>query len=224
MKDFLIALLAGGIGIGLLAVGYRYARIMISLIGFISGIALGGAVASDMAGTPFLGTMTGILVGLVAGVAFALLAYFYYAFAIVVMGMSLGYWLGSEFILLLGLSQGVLSVTMGLLLGAAFGIAAVVLNLPKYVLMVATSIAGAVVTVGAILLLFQQIPLQAFSYATSKVVIVNSFVWLLVTIVLAGVGIAFQARSDRDFTLNEWGMGEVGSPRPPAVTTHGLNH
>jgi hypothetical protein len=199
------ALLAAFAGVVLLFGGYRLARFIIPLWGFIAGLSLGGAVYSNMASTPFLGTALGILIGVLAGLVFALLAYFYYALAVIVLAGGLGYWAGSSFILLLGFNPGVLSFLVGLALGSAVGLLALYYNAPKWFLVLLTSLAGASAVVGGVLLLFNTIPLESFSYNAVNLVVSNSFWWSLIALALTVVGITTQYRTTHQYEIEEWG-------------------
>jgi len=204
----LFALLILLAGVALLARGYRFARILIPLWGFIAGLSIGGAIIADMDSAPFLGTVLGILVGLVLGAIFALLAYLYYAAAVVILAAAAGYWAGSSFITLLGFDAGFLSAAVGLLAGIAVAVAAILSNAPKYVLIFLTAMAGAMAVVGGVLLLFNQIPLDSFSYAAVNQALSVSFVWTIVAVASMIAGIVFQVRTTENYTLEAWITGD----------------
>jgi hypothetical protein len=206
----LFALLAIGIGGSLVLAGYRLARFIIPLWGFVAGLAVGGDVISSMQHTPFLGTVLGVLVGLALGALFAALAYLYYSIAIVILVGAAGYWLGSNTILLFGFDPGLLSVIIGSALGILFGIVALIYNVPKYFLIVISAIAGATAAVGGILLLFNQISLDSFSYATINQALSNSFFWTLLAIVLTLAGILIQTVTTHGYNYEAWRTNTVG--------------
>jgi hypothetical protein len=211
------ALLTAFVSLVLLFGGYRLARFIIPLWGFVAGLSLGGAIYSDMASTPFLGTLLGVTIGVLVGLLFALLAYFYYALAVLVMAGALGYWAGSSFVLFFGFHPGILSTLVGLALGIAVGIGALLINAPKYVLIVLTAVAGAMAAVGSVLLLFNTIHLEDFSYTAINATVSNSFVWSMVALALAVIGIVSQARTTSGFEIEEWGWSEGHG-------THGTHH
>jgi hypothetical protein len=211
----IFALLTVFVGVLLLFGGYRLARFIIPIWGFVAGLSLGGAVYANMASTPFLGTVLGVIVGVVVGLLFALLAYFYYAIAVLVLIGGLGYWAGSSFILFFGFNPGILSFIVGLALGIMVGLLALYYNAPKWVLVVLSSLLGGMTTIGGVLLLFNTIPLSNFSYKAVNANISNSFWWTLVAGVLAIVGMIVQARSTRGYVLEEWGWsGHEHHPTP----------
>ncbi len=214
----LIALLSAIVGLALIVGGYRLARVLIPLVGFLAGLSLGGAIISDLAGTVFLGTLLGVVVGLIAGLIFAILAYFYYYIAVVILTGSIGYWAGSSLMLGLGFQPGILSFLSGLLLGVAAGFVAIVANAPRYVLIVLTSFMGAVTAVGSVMLLFHKIPLEAYSYTSAKLALSNSFLWTLATLSLWVIGMVVQAASTpTNYQFEEWNWSEESDHLP---TTH----
>ena len=217
----LFALLSLVAGLALVFSGYRLARILIPVLGFVAGLSLGGAVIADLAGTVFLGTALGVIIGLVMGAIFAVLAYFYYYLAVLVLTVTLGYWAGSGLVLLVGFSPGLLSALVGIGAGLLAGVLAIVANAPKYVLMVLTAVAGATASVGGVLLLFNRIPLDTYSYNTVHVALSDSFFWTIAALVLIIVGVLAQVRSTpKEYTLDEWGVGHHGGHLPPTTTLH----
>lgn len=205
MKDVLFALIASGLGLALCFFGYRLARVLIPLWGFFVGFSIGAAGTSDAFNNAFLGTTMGIVVGLFVGLLFALLAYFFYSLAVVLFMASLGYWIGTSIVLFFGLDKGFLSATIGIVVGAILGIIALFTNMPKLFLIVGTSIAGSVAVFGGVLVLFNKIQLDAFSYAAASEAISASWLLSLPALALMIVAIIFQLRTNPNYTLEEWG-------------------
>lgn len=195
----LIGILAG---IVLLFAGYRIARYAIALWGFLAGLSLGGAVISALENTPFLGTSLGIVVGLAAGIVLAIIAMAIFSLAVVVLVGSLGYWIGSSFILFLGFNHGLISVLVGIALGIAAAILAIIFNATKIVIIVATGLSGGIALIGSLLLAFNHIPLNSFSYHAARISIGNSAFYSLLALLLAIVGIVFQFRTTANYTAS----------------------
>lgn len=214
--SIVFALLSAGIGLAMLFAGYRLARIIIPIWGFVAGLSLGGGIIADMNSTPFLGTVIGITIGLILGAVFALLAYLYYSLAVVVLIGGLGYWAGSNFMVFLGLEPGFISAMSGLVLGVLLGVVALQVNAPKYVLIVVTSIAGALATIGGILLLFGQIPLEAYNFAVVHAAISYSWLWTLVMAALAIIGVVAQSVLTSAYEFEDWSFG--GREHMPPTT------
>ena len=202
--DILFGILAIGIGGLLLFSGYRLARILLPLWGFFAGFTIGAAGAADALGQNFLGTTMGIVIGLVFGVVFALFAYFFYSLAVVLLGASLGYWLGTGFMALLGLDKGFLSATVGIVIGVVFALLAIGFNVAKYLLIALTALAGAVAVVNGILLVFNVIDLTNFDYITPAEAAKNSWLWATMTLGLFILGFVTQYIVNKDYILDSW--------------------
>jgi Domain of unknown function (DUF4203) len=160
---------------------------------------------------PFLGTTTGIVLGLVVGLVFAALAYFFYYFAVVLLGATAGYDLGSGFIALFGLNNpGFVSVIVGVVLAVVFALVILVLNLPKLLIMVFTAIGGAVAMVAGVLILFGKIHYVGLQYGVGVAVanLRTEWFWSIVAIALAVVGFLAQWRTMQEYNL-EWSQTQV---------------
>jgi len=221
--DEVFALLAIGSGLALVFAGYRLARVIIALWGFITGLALGGAIAADLSSTPLLGASLGVVTGLIVGLTLACVAYLFYAGAIIVLFSALGYWLASGFVLLMGSNFGLLAGLLGIGIGIMTGIFAIAFNAPKIVLISITSLAGAMATIYGILLITNQLALSTLGYGTAASAIEDSALWTLAILVLTGVGCVIQTMSTSNFALKTWGIKEpVGAnynvPLPPHHT------
>ncbi len=130
-QDFLIGALVMLVGAAFCFVGYRFFRILIAIWGFFAGFNLGAAAMTALfSNSPFLQTTTGIVLGLVIGVVFAALAYFFYYFAVVLLGASAGYALGSGLMEAIGLNNpGFIAVIVGVVLAVVFAFLTVVFTL-----------------------------------------------------------------------------------------------
>ena len=203
-QDFLIGLLILLVGAAFCFAGYRFFRILIAIWGFFAGFNLGPSAMVALFGQTFLGTVTGWVLGIVVGVVIAVLAYFLYYVAIVLLGASVGYAIGSGLIGAIGLNNpGFVSVIVGAALAVILAIVILVLNLPKLLIMVFTAIGGAATIVAGFLLLFGQIHTAALQYGFAAAAIRASWIWTLVVIVLAVVGFVAQWRTMQAYTL-EW--------------------
>ena len=143
-------------------------------------------------GTGFLTTSLGIVFGVIVGLVFAAIAYYVYAFAIVLFGATLGYALGAGFMLLLGFDPGFLTSIVGLVSAILLGLAFVYMQFPRVLLMVLTAFAGASAMIAGILALFGQIPPSQLGLAFVDVYIQQSWFWWLVWLVIGLFGAIVQ--------------------------------
>ncbi len=198
----LFAILAGGV---VLFAGQFVLRLVIPIWGFFAGFAFGAGLFAELADERFLGTVLGWVSGFVCALIFAVLAYFFYAVAVVLAMAAFGFAIGSGLIVALGIDWSWVAVLVGLAVGAVLGLLSIFGNMPMVVLAVASSIAGAVSVVGGLMLLFGSLNSSDFTQVTFTDAIQNSWGWtlLLVVLALAGIIVQTRARVTTDRTVRE---------------------
>ena len=134
--------------------GYRLFLILLPIYGFFFGLTFGAHSVQALFGDGFLSTTTSWVVGFFAGLVFALLSYLFWVFAVALASGSLGYALVAGFFGLFDVHLNVLVWVVGVSVGIVFGIAAIMLNLQKAAVIVATALVGAWTIVGTFLFLF----------------------------------------------------------------------
>lgn len=204
MTDILVGLVVIVVGLLLVFSGYGFARILLSVWGLIFGIALGGSLVNDLTTNGFLNNVLGLVIGIVLGLVFAVLTYVFFYVAVVLAGASLGFFIGSSFLQLFGMDPNFLTSMLGIAAGAVMAVAFVVLNLPRAFLIVATAFSGAIIAIGGLLLVFNQIPLDYFSYQTAKIVVENSVFWTIGAFALAILGIVVQSMVSTNADIDSW--------------------
>jgi len=208
-QDFLIGALVLLVGAAFCFVGYRFFRILIAIWGFFAGFNLGTALMTALFNNAFLQTTTGIVLGLVIGLVFAALAYFFYYFAVVLLGASAGYELGSGLIGAIGLNNpGFIAVIVGVAVAVIFALVILILNLPKILIMVFTALGGAIAMLSGLFILLGQVKVIDFRYGDAVALVRASWFWIIVAIALAVVGFLVQWRSMQEYTL-EWSETQV---------------
>ena len=201
-QDFLIGALVLIVGALFCFAGYRFFRILITIWGFFAGFNLGTAAMTALFNNAFLGTTTGIVLGIVIGLVFAALAYFFYYFAVVLLGATAGYDLGSGFIGAIGLNNpGFIAVIVGVVLAVVFALVILLFNLPKLLIMVFTALGGAVAMLAGLLILLGQVKTSYLQYGDAVALVRASWFWTIVAIVIAVVGFLAQWRTMQDYTL-----------------------
>ncbi len=154
MGEIIVGLLAVLIG-GLFAFqGGNLMRLVFPLAGFFAGFSAGAGLISGITGDGFLSTVLGWVVGLCVALLFAALAYFFYAFAIVLAFAGLGFALTAAVLTFLHLDWNWLVIIVGTVVGIGFGVFALAGNLPMVALIVATSFFGAAIIIYGLLLVF----------------------------------------------------------------------
>lgn len=202
--DIVLGIISIGIGALMLFSGYILARILLPLWGFFAGFTIGAAGAADAFNTAFIGTTMGIVVGLIVGFVFALCAYFFYSLAVVLLGASLGYWVGTGLLSLIGIDKGFISALVGIALGIVFAVATIGFNAAKYLLIALTSFAGGLAIIKGLLLAFGKIERTSLDYITNVQTIENNTFWLIALVILFIIGLIVQIKTTKKTTLDSW--------------------
>ncbi len=148
-------------------------------------------------------------------------AYFFYYAAIAILGASVGYELGVGIMAGLGITSGVLQFVVGLAAALVFTAGVIVFNLPKVVVVVLSSVAGAGMIVTGVLVALGRIPLESLRYGFVGAFIHNSWFWTLVFAVVAAAGVALQLLVPAEYSLTPYGeeqLTEQGSASEPTVS------
>ena len=207
-QDFLIGALVLLVGALFCFAGYRFFRILITIWGFFAGFNLGTAAMTALFNNAFLGTTTGIVLGIVIGLVFAALAYFLYYFAVVLLGATAGYDLGSGIIGAISSNLQFVAFIVGVALAVVFALVILLFNLPKLLIMVFTALGGAVAMLAGLLILFGQVKVAYLQYGDAVALVKASWFWSIVALALAVVGFLAQWRTMQEYNL-EWSQSQV---------------
>lgn len=194
MADVILGLFAIVAGGSMLFAGQLVLRLILPIWGFFTGFGFGAGLFAELADERILGTVLGWVAGFVCALIFALLAYLYFAVAVVLAMAAFGFAIGSGLVVALGIDWNWVAVLAGVALGAVLGLVAVIGNLPMIVLAVVSSIAGAVSVVAGLMLLVGAIDSADFTGGSFTQAVQASWVWYLTLLVLALIGILVQTR------------------------------
>jgi hypothetical protein len=194
MADILLGILAIVAGTAMLFAGQFVLRIVIPIWGFFAGFAFGAGLVAELADERFLGTVLGWVLGLVFSLIFAVLAYLYYYVAVTLAMGAFGFAIGSGLVVALGIDWNWVAVLAGLAIGVAFGLVSIFANMPMIVLVVFSSLAGAVGVVGGLMLLVGSLESADFTKGNIVDTVDNGWAWSLLALVLAFAGVVIQAR------------------------------
>jgi hypothetical protein len=196
------ALIATLFGLTLTFAGWRFFLILLPIWGFFFGLAFGADTMQALFDEGFLATITSWVVGFLVGAVFAVLSYLFYAFAVAIIAGALGYAAAVGLLLWIGMDPGFLLWLIGVIAGAAVVVATFFLNLQKWLIVAATAILGAAVSVGTIGLLFM--PAATLLENPIKAVLDSSPLLFILFLVLAVFGIVVQARASRSWKIEEY--------------------
>ena len=189
---------------------------MLPVWGFFAGFAFGAGLVAELADERFLGTVLGWVLGLVFALIFAVFAYLYFAVAVIIAMAAFGFAIGSGLVVALGIDWNWVAVLVGVAVGAIVGLASVFGNMPMIVLVVISSVAGAIGVVAGLMLLVGSLDSADFTHGAFTDKVQDSWGWYLTLLVLAFAGIAIQARQR---TLMRRSVNEVWYAESPLTRT-----
>ena len=173
----------------MLFAGQFVLRLVIPIWGFFAGFAFGAGLVAELADERFLGTVLGWVLGLVFALVFAVFAYLYFYVAVTLAMAAFG----SGLVVALGIDWNWVAVLVGTVVGVILGLVSIFVNMPVIVLVVFSSIAGAVGVVGGLMLLVGSLNSADFTRGDFTDTVDNGWAWSLLLLVLAFVGIFSQA-------------------------------
>jgi hypothetical protein len=99
------------------------------------------------------------------------------------------------------LDLNLVSVLVGLAVAAIFAIGAIVLRMPKLIVIGVTALWGSGAAIAGLLVFTNQIEPDQLGYGAVNAVVVASTFWLIVFFAVAVVGMAFQLASTMEYEL-----------------------
>jgi hypothetical protein len=184
--------------------GYRLFLVLLPIYGFFFGLSFGAHSVQALFGDGFLSTTTSWVIGFFVGLLFGLLSYLFWIFAVALVAGSLGYGLVAAFFGLFDADLDVLVWIIGIAVGLVFAIGAVVLNLQKVVVIVATALVGAAGIVGTLLLLFTSSSAKVFAENWAQELIDDHPLYFVIFAVVAAMGIVFQFMANRNYEIERY--------------------
>jgi Domain of unknown function (DUF4203) len=219
--DLFVALIAVAIGLVATFFGYRLFRAVLPVFGFVLGAIVGAQAVFLIFNEGIFATLLSIVAAVVVGIVFGLLAYFWWALGIVLAVGGMGFAIGNALLPALTIDNlEVVSWLLGLAVGAGFALAAIVLRLPRAIVIAVTALWGAGATLGGVLIVLQQIEPEELGYGAVDAVVSQSFFWLLGFLALAAVGAVWQAMTTSDI-MTIWTDEPAQNVAPPPYAPGG---
>ena len=191
--------------------GYRLFLILLPIYGFFFGLAFGAHSVQALFGDGFLSTTTSWVVGFFAGLLFAVLSYLFWAVAVAIAAGSLGYALVAGLFSLFGVDLGPVVWILGVAVGIVFAVGALVLNLQKAIVIVATALLGAWGIVATLLFLLGTASPEAIADGGAKMILDDHPLWFLIFAAVAVLGIVFQFRVNSGYEIERYNRWEANS-------------
>ena len=208
--EMLVGIILALIGLAVCFFGLRFWFILLPVFGAITGFFVGARVMQDIFGTGFLSTATSWIVGIVVAIVFALLAYFVWYAGAIIMAGAVGASLFSGILHALFTNPwGVVLFIVALIGAVIFAVGALMLNLPIYIVIVNSALAGASLAIAGLLTIFGTIEVVELANGATLAVVNEtrlgsaSWLWVLAWVVLAVAGIYYQLRSVDEIRLPE---------------------
>jgi hypothetical protein len=172
--------------------GYLALRAAIPVLGALAGFALGAGVVASASGDEYLGTALGWLVGLCGAFLLALIAYLYYQAAVLIASASIGFTLGASLMVALDVSWSWAVILVAVLVGILFAAAALVVDLPSFLLVLVSALGGAAVMSAGLMLLTGALDRTDFSKSGFVGRVEDDWWWYAIWVFLASVGVVAQ--------------------------------
>jgi len=217
MKDVIVGIAAIVIGGVFCFWGYFAMRIVIPIWAFFAGFMVGAGATSFFDNSVFLSTVLGWILGLCIGLLFAALSYLFYEIAVVLAFASIGFTIGSAIMTGFNIDWNWLVVLVGAVIGLLFGIFAAVGHMPMIILVVLSTIAGALATTAGLMLVFNAVDTADFSNKAIVDVIDDRWWWWVIAFALAIAGLVAQMKVITNLRVTTREMWET-SMRPPPPT------
>jgi hypothetical protein len=195
MEDVVVGILAILFGAIFCFWGYFAMRIVIPIWGFFAGFMLGAGATSAFDDSEFLSTVLGWVLGLFIGLLFAVVAYLFYEIAVVLAFASIGFAFGAGLMAAFNIDWDWVVVIVGVAVGVVFGIVAAMSELPMLLLVIFSTIAGALTITAGLMLLFGAIETEDWSNDSVIDLIDDDWWWWVIALGLAIAGILAQLRA-----------------------------
>jgi Domain of unknown function (DUF4203) len=195
MNDIVLGLLALLIGAVFCFRGYFAMRVIIPIWGAFAGFVLGAGLIST-GGDEFLSTALSWIVGFAVALVFGLIAYLYYAVAVLLGMTAIGFVLGTTLMAALGVTWSWLVILVGVISAVVLAFVAIVGDMPMLLLTVLTAFAGATAITTGLMLLFGVIDTDGFDSTVTTRSAADDWWWYVIYLGLAIAGIISQIREN----------------------------
>jgi hypothetical protein len=199
IEGIIVGVLAAAIGAAFAFYGLKLFVILLPIWGFLVGLMAGASWGAEFLGEGFLGTVTSWGIGIVLGLVLAVLSYFWYYGAVILLGASVGYTLGAGLMAAIGL-DGFLSVVVGLIVAAVVGFGVLVLAVPAFLVVFLSAIGGAAAVVNGVLILLGRVALEDVNFGLTQGLYKEGVIAIVAWIVIAVAAMWWQLRDVADMS------------------------
>ena len=193
IESIVIGLFAILIGLAIAFYGLKVFTILLPIWGFFIGLMAGAQLGQEIFGEAFFGTVTSWVIGLIFGLILAVTSYLWYFAAVVILGASVGYTLGTGLLGAIGL-DGFLAIIAGLVVALIVAVLVVVLAVPAWLVILLTAMGGAAAAVNGVLILIGRIDLSDVEQGLTQGLLTDGVIGIVAAIAIAVAGFFYQTR------------------------------
>jgi hypothetical protein len=190
--DILVGLFLIIFGLAITFAGTALFFLVLPMVGFLFGFLVGAAAMQAGFGDGFLSTVGGWAVGIILGLVFGFISYFWWYAGVLLSAGSIGAVIATGLAQAIGLDSGFWHFLFGLVGFIALASVTYVFNLPVYLIIASTAIAGANVAVLGVMLVFNRVDTDEMVNGTAATIVRESWWWTLIAIILAVIGAGYQ--------------------------------
>jgi hypothetical protein len=199
-----VSLLLILMGLAMCFAGYRVFVILLPIWGFFAGFQFGATIFTNIFGEGFLRTVISWVIGLLVAIFAAVLAYLFYAVAVVLLAGFVGYQLGVGIMTWIGFKPGFLPFLVGLVFALGIAALAIFLRLPKLLVIVLTALGGAGTILAGFFLALGRISLDSLQFSEIGAILRDNWLWGLLFLAIAALGFYFQWRTTQTFFVEQY--------------------
>ena len=184
--------------------GYRFFLFLLPIWGFFFGFAVGAQSVQALLGDAFFGTVTSWVVGFVLALLFAVGSYLFYFVAVAIIAGSLGYGLVVGLMGAIGFNFGFLTWILAIVAAVALAFVTLRFNLAKYVIIIATALGGAAMSIGTLVMGVSGVSMEKAAGNLVGSMFETSPFWSIIFIVMAVAGMFVQWRAGQYYQLEPY--------------------
>ena len=199
--DFFLGLIWILIGLAALLAGYRFFRVLLPIFGFLAGFVIGAQAVATIFNEGFLASLLGILAGVGLGLLLAFISYIWWWLGVIIAIGAMGYAVGYGLLPLIGIDLELVNVLIGLLFGIVVGAVAAIFQLPRLLIIFASSVWGAATAIVGLLMVLGQVSSDDLGYGGIDQFVNFEWFWLAAWVALAAVGVVIQLTTSEEYDI-----------------------
>ncbi|GAA3969792.1 DUF4203 domain-containing protein [Gordonia caeni] len=194
MSSIAIGLIAVIVGAVFCFWGVVAMRVVIAVWGAFAGFNLGAGLVAGIGHDAYLSTPLGWIVGIAVAILFAVLAYLFYAVAILLAMVSIGFALGTALMAAFGVDWSWVIIGVGVICGALLAWATLAVNLPAVLLVVLSALGGSTAIVAGMMFLSDTIRTTDVAGDQVTATVAEHWWWWVLYAGFAIIGVVAQVR------------------------------